>query len=245
MRLHEIGAVHISRGRLVSLQSLRCGHWLVIFGGLIFSVVGCLWLSSWGIGGDWAPLSEAGLLLVWSAGHCDGLDGPVVTQAKQALKEENVNLVLPWVAVDQEAEVRDAFRDALAVRKLGPEAEHIADRHFFETLVRVHRAGEGAAYTGLKPAGRDLGPAIPAADRAVQRGAISEVENLLADALRTGLYERLQAVLSRKSFAVDDVVASRDYVKAYVTFIHYVEGAWQSVTSGGHGHHGEQDTHKH
>jgi hypothetical protein len=42
--------------------------------------------------------------------------------------------------------------------------------YFFETRVCVHREGEGAAYTGLKPAGLDLGPDIPAADKALESG---------------------------------------------------------------------------
>ena len=39
-----------------------------------------------------------------------------------------------------------------------------------ETVIRLHRAGEGAAYTGLKTAGADYGPAIPAAEYAVETG---------------------------------------------------------------------------
>ena len=42
--------------------------------------------------------------------------------------------------------------------------KELSDQFFIKTLVRVHRAGEGAPYTGIRPAGTDLGPAIPAAD---------------------------------------------------------------------------------
>ena len=84
--------------------------------------------------------------------------------ARAALDRGDVSLALVWVQPKDEAEIRDVFARTLAVRKLSPEAKELADRHFFETLVRVHRAGEGASYTGLKPAGRDLGPAIPAAE---------------------------------------------------------------------------------
>jgi hypothetical protein len=58
------------------------------------------------------------------------------------------------------------------VRKLNPEAKEFADMYFFETLVRIHRAGEGEPYTGIKPAGRDLGPAVPAADKAIVDGKL-------------------------------------------------------------------------
>jgi hypothetical protein len=76
--------------------------------------------------------------------------------------------VLIWVPEKDEAEITGAFHKTLVVRKLSLEAEELADMYFFETLVRLHRAGEGASYTGLQPAGRDLGPAIPAADKALE-----------------------------------------------------------------------------
>lgn len=86
--------------------------------------------------------------------HCDGIDGPVVGAAQKALETANVNLVLIWVQKQDEPAMRKAFEKTLAVRKLGSSAKELADLYFFETLVRVHRAGEGAPYTGLKPAGR-------------------------------------------------------------------------------------------
>ena len=102
------------------------------------------------------------IMLAGSAGsvraHCDTLDGPVVIKAKEALEKRNVDLVLPWVSADKEGEVRKAFDLAVAVRGKGPKEKELADTYFFETLVRVHREGEGAPYTGLKPAGLDLGP---------------------------------------------------------------------------------------
>lgn len=93
--------------------------------------------------------------------HCDGMDGPVVIAAQKALAKQDVNLVLIWVQKEDEQELRDVFDQTLRIRELSAEARELADRYFFETLVRIHRAGEGAPYTGLKPAGRDLGPAIP------------------------------------------------------------------------------------
>jgi hypothetical protein len=188
---------------------------------------------------------DAGLLLVWAVGHCDGMDGPVVTLARKALKERNVNVVLPWVTAADEAQIREAFEQALAVRKLGAPAEQLADMHFFETLVRVHRAAEGAPYTGLKPAGRDLGPAIPAADRALEDGSIDVVAKLLVDAVRMGLHERFHAAAERRKFDVNDVAAGREYVAAYVSYIHYVERLWQAATGSAHGHHPEHGSHEH
>ena len=75
--------------------------------------------------------------------HCDALDGPVVGAARAALGATDVDLVLPYVHADREPEVRDAFERVLKVAALGDEARELAERWFFETVVRVHRAGEG------------------------------------------------------------------------------------------------------
>lgn len=114
-----------------------------------------------------------------ASAHCDGMDGPVVKAAQQALAKGDVDFVLIWVRKEDEAEIRRAFERASSVRKPGPEAQELADRYFFETLVRIHRAGEGAPFTGLKPAGRDLGPAIRAADRALQSGDVAPLVDVL------------------------------------------------------------------
>lgn len=177
--------------------------------------------------------------------HCDGLDGPVVTLARKALDTGNVNLVLPWVPKDGEPEIRRAFDHTLSVRKLGPEAKGLADTFFFETLVRVHRASEGAPYTGLKPTGHDLGPAIPAADKALDSGSTEAVEKLLTDAIRKGLREHFHAAMSQIQFAPNDVAAGRRYVEAYVPYVHYVEGLWEAATKSAKGHYSEPAAHAH
>jgi hypothetical protein len=133
----------------------------------------------------WAAVAIAllGLTPARAFAHCDGLDGPVVKAAQRALETRNPALVLIWVQEKDEREIQNAFEQALAVRELSSQAKALADRFFFETLVRVHRAGEGAPFTGLKPAGRDLGRAIPAADEAVRVGSVEPVRQLLTDAM--------------------------------------------------------------
>jgi hypothetical protein len=168
--------------------------------------------------------------------HCDGLDGPVVKAAQRALDTRNPAFALIWVQEKDEAEVRNAFDQALAVRALSPQARELADRFFFETLVRVHRAGEGAPFTGLKPAGRDLGPAIPAADDAVRVGSVEPARHLLTVAIQARLRQQLDEVMATKTFEPDDVAAGRAYVKAYVAFIHVVELLYDSTTKTPHGH---------
>jgi hypothetical protein len=63
-----------------------------------------------------------------------------------------------------------------------PDAQELVDLYFFETVVRIHRAGEGEPYTGLKSAGPDLGPAIPAADKAIEDGSVGPLVKLVTDA---------------------------------------------------------------
>ncbi len=161
--------------------------------------------------------------------HCDGLDGPVVGAARMALQTGDLNRVLIWVRPDDIGEIRRAFKEALATRKFGPQAQELADRYFFETLVRIHRAGEGAPYTGLKPAGRNLGPAIPAADRAVETGSLDELTRLLTEAVRQGLHTHFHDIMAKKPFRTDDVTAGREFIESYVTFIHYVEGLYKAA----------------
>jgi hypothetical protein len=171
-----------------------------------------------------------------ASAHCDGMDGPVVKAARRALETRDASLVLIWVQKKDEAEVRQVFQVTLAVRNLSPDARELADRSFFETLVRLHRAGEGAPYDGLKPAGRDLGPAIPAADRALEEGSIGQLRALLTDAMQRGLHEHFEKVLTKKNFRTGDLAAGREYVEAYVEFVHYVERIHEASTMPAQGH---------
>jgi hypothetical protein len=168
--------------------------------------------------------------------HCDGLDGPVVKAAQQALETGNINPALIWVREKEEGEIRKAFQKTLAVRALGPQAEELADRYFFETLVRLHRAGEGEPYTGLKPAGRDLGPAIPAADHALESGKLEPLLKIATEALQTGIREKFKEAAAKKNFKPDDIEAGREYVEAYVLFLSYVERVYEAATSSGEAH---------
>jgi hypothetical protein len=142
--------------------------------------------------------------------HCDGMDGPVVKAAQRALAKGNVNLALICVQANDEPEIRKVFAKTMAVRKLNAEARELADLYFFETLVRIHRAGEGAPYTGLKPAGRDLGPAIPAADNAIETGAVEPLVKLITSESANGIRERFQKATAAKKFNAEDVKAGRE-----------------------------------
>jgi len=171
-----------------------------------------------------------------ASAHCDGLDGPVVKAARQALDNGDVNRVLIWVQQDDAAQIKDAFRKTQDVRRLNPSARELADNYFFETLVRLHRAGEGAPYTGLKPAGRDLGPALPAGDNALEMGSVEPLAELLTQAVHKGVDGQFRDVMAKKDFKTDDVAAGQEYVKAYVEYIHSVERIYAAAASPAHGH---------
>ena len=172
--------------------------------------------------------------------HCDGLDGPVVKAAQEALAKGDVNLVLIWVQRGDEVEIRRAFERTMNVRKLGPQAQDLADTFFFETLVRTHRAGEGVPFTGLKPAGRDLGPAIPAVDQALKSGDVTPLTDLLIARMRSGLADRFKLATEARKFTTQDIDAGREYVEKYVTFIHYAEGMYEAATRPVEGHYPEE-----
>lgn len=160
--------------------------------------------------------------------HCDTLDGPVILDARKALEKKDVTPVLKWIPQEDEKTIHEAFDKTLAVRALGNEARDLADTYFFETLVRIHRQSEGAPYTGLKPAG-SVDPLIAEADRSLESGSADKLETQVLDAVKQGIHETFhEAVQARKS--KDTSVASgRDFVKAYVTFVHYVERLYQDA----------------
>jgi hypothetical protein len=173
-----------------------------------------------------------------ASAHCDSMEGPVIKAAQKALEAGNVNLVLIWVQKKDEADIKKAFERTLAVRKLSPEAKHMADMYFFETLVRIHRAGEGAPYTGLKPVGSEVEPGIEMADKAVEKESGAELVKDLNETIHKNLHALFMEAKEKKNFKKDDVQAGREYVKAYVTFIHYVEKLYQ-VAQKPAGEHGE------
>jgi len=163
--------------------------------------------------------------------HCDTLDGPVVESARHALAAGDVAPVLKWVTIDDEQLIRTAFQNTIEVRKLGGQAQKLADMYFFETLVRIHRAGEGAAYTGIKP-GAEVDPAIALADEALENGSVDKLVGVLTDATAKGIRERFRRALETRKHADKSVTAGREFVEAYVIFTHYVEELHASVKGG-------------
>ena len=162
--------------------------------------------------------------------HCDTTRGPVVADARNALDRGDVTPVLKWVQPAAEPEIRAAFDHAVRVRALGEEARRLADGWFFETLVRVHRAGEGAAYTGL----RDEAPEaiVQAVDEALAGGEVEPVVEEVTAAVAAGLRERFQRALVARREAEASVAQGREYVASYVALTHYVERLHASASAG-------------
>lgn len=167
--------------------------------------------------------------------HCDTLDGPVVKDAKVALENKDVTPVLKWVKKDNEEEIKAAFNKTLAEITQSPKDKEAAEMKFFSSLVRIHRAGEGASFEGLKPAG-EVEPIVKAADEAIEKGSIGELNKKITE----GTEERFNRVMATIKHKDESVEAGREYVEAYVDFIHYVEKLY-NVASKSAGHHEHEE----
>ena len=166
--------------------------------------------------------------------HCDSLDGPVVTAARRALDERNVAIVLPYVPAHAEAEITAAFQQVLPMRATSGSAGELADRWFFETVVRLHRVGEGAPYTGLKPAGQDEGPVIPVAERALHTGSADELVHVLTETVADQAKTRLDRAMALKPQEHRSVAAAREYVEAMLGLQVWAHKLYLTATSGPH-----------
>ncbi|WP_129127938.1 DUF6448 family protein [Geomonas oryzae] len=173
-----------------------------------------------------------------AAAHCDTLDGPVIQDAHKALEAKDITPVLKWVKAKDEKAVKAAFNKALAAKGGHSEAAH---HKFFATLVKIHRAGEGAPFTGLKPAG-EVEPAVAAADKALVGGSADALVKLVTDDVTAGIKKRYERAAEAYKHKDESVAKGREFVEAYVEFTHYVERLHMDAT--GKGPHGEHKEHK-
>ena len=164
------------------------------------------------------------------------MDGPVVRAAERALRNGDVAIALPYVPVTAEQEVRDAFSAVMRARQAGAAARDVANRWFYETVVRVHRAGEGAAFTGLRPAGGDHGPILPIAERALALESPDELADALCTVVREQVARRLQRATELRSHADGDVAANRAAVSAMLDLEVWAHTLFTTATSAGHPH---------
>lgn len=176
--------------------------------------------------------------------HCDSLDGPVAKAVQKALESGNVNPALAYAPVTAEAEIRTAFEKSRKVRGLGADARLLADQAFMETVIRLHRSGEGAAYTGLKPAGIDYGPVILAADQAVETGDLTKLKAALVEEIDHALRERFAHVRESQKASLEpktaaEVPSARERVSAELGFITFAESVRQAALGKGAEHHAD------
>lgn len=183
-----------------------------------------------------AILMVAGLLpgsVLPARAHCDSLDGPIVLEARMALETGNPTPVLKWVPAASETEVRRAFERAHELRAQGGGTRELADQWFLETLIRVHRAGEGEPYTGLKPRG-SVASVLLEADAALAEGDVHSFAAAIARSVGRQIDERFERAVELRAHADESVEAGRRYVAAYVEYVHFVESLDRLLQHGEH-----------
>ena len=179
-----------------------------------------------------------GLLATGTAcAHCDTMNGPVIPEARAALEKGDATSILKWVKKDNEAEIKTAFAKAIAVRAKGSDAKELADQYFLETLVRLHRAGEGAPYTGIKD--EPVEPIVAMADKALADGSADEMVRKISGHIAEAIKGKFNKVLEAGKNKDKSVDAGREYVEAYVIYMHYVESIHTAIMSAGAHHHSE------
>lgn len=162
--------------------------------------------------------------------HCDTRDGPVVKAAKKALETGNINYILIWTPKESEKELKSIFEKTLRARKAGKDALEVADDWFFENSIRLHRAGEGAAYTGMKPAGLSEGPVVPRAEKAIETGDPNDTVSFILKTVEDDLTNRFHHVMEKKKYEVNDVAAGREFIAAFIGWVVYSHHLYVSVT---------------
>ena len=181
---------------------------------------------------------------ILSYSHCDTMDGPVIGDARLAFEKKDVTPILKWIKKENEGNIKDAFNIALKNRIKDEKSKENAEKHFFELLVKIHRAGEGATFEGIKPVGTEIEPAIVEADKALQSGSATNLVNLITKEISEGINKRFSEVSEKKKHVDESVEAGREYVEAYVQYTHYAENLHMMAISKT-GHHGDNEKHGH
>ena len=105
------------------------------------------------------------------------------------------------------------------------------------TFMAMHTSperGEGAPYTGLKPAGLDVGPVIPLAERAIATGPPRPVADYFIGVLHDQLKHRLEEVntlAATRDRSVADVRAWVDAMPGFQVYSHHVLQALLAPTA--------------
>lgn len=154
----------------------------------------------------------------FASAHCDSYDGPVIKDALRALDQNKVELVLKWIEPKYEKMIIEKFDQTIKLRKTDKNIE----TNFLETLVRVHREGEGAEYTGLKPAG-SMTPMVEMADNSLDVKEVESVIKAVNEHLEELLREKFTTAIKLSETKDNSVEQGRAYVEAYVQYTHTLE----------------------
>ena len=174
-----------------------------------------------------------------ASAHCDSYDGPVIKDAFKALETNNVNLVLKWVTTEQEKDIIPLFNKTNQLKSGDKVVYAIVEKHFFETLVRLHRETEGTPYTGLKPAGTTK-QIIQMTDKALKEGNVEDFLVKLNNHIDKVVREKYQRVAELNKVKDNSTEQGRAFVEAYVDYTHTVEAVHDILEHGG-GHEGHNE----
>lgn len=163
--------------------------------------------------------------------HCDSYDGPTIKDALKALETNNVDLVLKWVSKDQEKEIISLFNKTYKLKGGDKEVYGIVEKHFLETLVRLHRETEGAPFTGLKPAGSTK-QIIQLSDKALSDQKIDGLLVQLNNHIVSVIKEKYHKVAELEKTKNESAEKGREYVKAYIDYTHTLEGIHDNIENG-------------
>ena len=172
--------------------------------------------------------------------HCDSYDGPVVKDAMKALETNNVSLVLKWIDEKQEQEITSLFNKTYHFRDGDKEIYILVEKHFLETLVRLHRETEGAPYTGLKPAGTTKA-IVQLSDHAIESNSADDLVSKLNHHIEKVVREKYQKVAELNLVKNKSIEKGREYVEAYVDYTHTLEAIHDIIELSSTG----QSVHKH
>lgn len=165
--------------------------------------------------------------------HCDSYDGPVIQDAFKALDQNDVGLVMKWIEKDHEAEITSLFNKTISLKEKDAEIYNIVEKHFLETLVRLHREGEGAPFTGLKPAGSTT-PIIKMADESIANEDVDSLLSKLTNHIQKEITEKYEKVNTLSKVKDNSIAEGRAYVAAYVDYTHTLEAIEGVLAHGNH-----------
>ena len=179
-----------------------------------------------------------------ASAHCDGMDGPVITEAKAALEKRDVTPLLKWVPQQEERELKNAFTKTLQERSASKGSPEAVDKQFFSTLVRIHRESEGAPFTGIKPAGQ-IKPIVAATDASLNEKNADRVVKHVLTQLEKSIRDKFIAASESKEHANDSVEKGRIFVSNYVKYVHFVEALSNMAENEPEHHAGDRKTSGH